>query len=904
RTMDVSSETASLFSDREFLSHLPQEAINILRHGRNDQYLSILAKLSLDPAYTVQIFVRARSLFVEICGRWLDGLSSQADAASVLAALASVIPFAPHLSVFVNETAERSHDGPVAALRSSDPTLLADTSPQALRITLLSILRLLYHENKRFAFLVKPSQLQVLLRHSHRPIRYLTIKILCLYLHASDVTFTQLRDVYLGSEEIDGQWEDKQIDYTFLSLWEEHRIGSIGRRLDGIRSNGITGINGEVPNRFIGHAEFSPTTVCIAGVLIPCIHGPQSRQSSMIETHTVSTNIRAIAKGLLEDRHLLITGSSGSGKTLLIKEIARQLSHSSSMIVLHLNEQTDTRALIGLYSSSDVPGSFKWRPGVLTKAVMEGRWVQIQDLDRAPPDVMSTLLSLLERGELLVPNLGDTIRAAPGFKLIATVRTLENAKGEQAFLRDSMIGTKHWLRVPLNVPPIEELREIVSGRFPILHAYMPRIFDLYNNLTSVNMPTKNTTPGKPYGPRDLIRWCRRISDLLLGAGIQSSNEPVSEILYDGIFLEAIDCFAGGLAFGHARDSTIGIISRCLHIPIEKAQFCLRQREPQYTIHDDRLTIGRSVLFRRKARSRPKAFGKDLSTFATTGPILRSLEAIGVAVKMGEPVLLTGETGTGKTTLAQHLAHCLNHELVVVNLSQQSEVSDLLGGFKPVNPRNLAVTIKDDFDDLFERTFPPSKTNSAYIERAGKAVAKRRWSTATKLWKEAVRMANHSLSSERQNQVGREQRPSTKRRKLEYSQHQCLSAQWENFSSRLQMFQRHLESGEKGFAFSFIEGNIVKAARDGNWVLLEEINLASPDTLESLADLIASDYDDGRSLLLSETGKTERIYAHKDFRIFGAMNPATDVGKRDLPISLRSRFTEIVIEAPDKSRSQL
>lgn len=87
-------------------------------------------------------------------------------------------------------------------------------------------------------------------------------------------------------------------------------------------------------------------------------------------------------------------------------------------------------------------------------------------------------------------------------------------------------------------------------------------------------------------------------------------------------------------------------------------------------------------------------------------------------------------------------------------------------------------------------------------------------------------------------------------------------------------------------------------------MLDEINLASPDTLESLADLIASDHDDGRSLLLSETGKTERIYAHEDFRIFGAMNPATDVGKRDLPISLRSRFTEIVIEAPDKTRSQL
>lgn len=812
-TMDVSSETAAILSDQEFLHHLPQEAVGLLRHGRNDQYLSTLAKLSLDPAYTVQIFVKARSLFVEICGRWLDRLSSQADAVSTLAALASILPFAPFLSVFINEIFDRSHNGAVAALRSSDPTSLADTSPHDLRITLLSILRLLYHDNKRFAILVKPSQLQVLLRHSHRPIRYLTVKILCLYLHASDATFTRLRDTYLGSEDINGQWEDKQIDYTFLSLWEEYRIESIRRRLDEIKNASVSDDNEEVQKRFIDRVEFLPTTACIAGVLMPCIHRSQSGQTSIVETCTVSINMRAIAEGLLEGRHLLLTGYSGSGKTFLVKEIAKQLGQSSSMIVLHLNEQTDTRALIGLYSSSEVPGSFQWRPGVLTKCVMEGLWVVIEDLDRAPPDVMSPLLSLLERGELLVPNSGDTIRAAPGFKLIATVRSLEHTRGEQTFLRHSMIGAKHWLHVPLNLPTIEELGEIVSEKFPILQAYMQRIFDLYKNLISINMSAKNSTPGKPYGPRDLIRWCRRMNDMLLGAGIQSSDRPIPEILHDGIFLEAVDCFAGGLAFGHTRDSTIGTISRCLQIPIEQAQFLLRQREPQYTIHDDNLRIGRSVLLRRKPRSRPKVFGTGHSTFAMTPPVLRSLESVGVAVKMVEPCLLIGETGTGKTTLVQHLARCLNHELIVVNLSQQSEVSDLLGGFKPVNLRSLAATIKDDFNDLFERTFPPSKTNQAYIDRAGQAVAKRRWSTAIKLWREAVRMARQFLSSQGQIQVGQEQRPSTKRRKLENSQHQGIGAQWEDFSSQLHMFQRQLESGEKGFAFSFIEGNIVKAGNN-------------------------------------------------------------------------------------------
>lgn len=42
-------------------------------------------------------------------------------------------------------------------------------------------------------------------------------------------------------------------------------------------------------------------------------------------------------------------------------------------------------------------------------------------------------------------------------------------------------------------------------------------------------------------------------------------------------------------------------------------------------------------------------------FAETGHFMRSMEAVAVAASQQEPVLLVGETGTGKTTLVQHLA---------------------------------------------------------------------------------------------------------------------------------------------------------------------------------------------------------------------------------------------------------
>ena len=53
--------------------------------------------------------------------------------------------------------------------------------------------------------------------------------------------------------------------------------------------------------------------------------------------------------------------------------------------------------------------------------------------------------------------------------------------------------------------------------------------------------------------------------------------------------------------------------------------------------------------------------------------------------------------------------------------------------------------------------------------------------------------------------------------------------------------------------------------------------------------------DGQSLCLTERGDAQPVPRHPHFRIFAAMNPPTDVGKKELPLSLRSRFTELYSE---------
>lgn len=116
-------------------------------------------------------------------------------------------------------------------------------------------------------------------------------------------------------------------------------------------------------------------------------------------------------------------------------------------------------------------------------------------------------------------------------------------------------------------------------------------------------------------------------------------------------------------------------------------------------------------------------------------------------------------------------------------------------------------------------------------------------------------------------------------------------QWESFQNAAEKFERQRVASESGLAFTFTEGILVKAIRSGSWVLLDEINLASSETLQRLFGLL--DGTQG-TVTITERGDTESVERHPNFRLFAAMNPATDAGKKDLPAAMRARFTEIYV----------
>jgi midasin len=343
------------------------------------------------------------------------------------------------------------------------------------------------------------------------------------------------------------------------------------------------------------------------------------------------------------------------------------------------------------------------------------------------------------------------------------------------------------------------------------------------------------------------------------------------------------------------------------------------------------------------------------------------------------------------------------KLVAFNLSQQTDSSDLLGGFRPVGAQEALLPLLAPFQGLVRATWTRGN-NESFLSRVTKYAERRKWHHLLSAYKTALAKVgleepgatsagaeaaaagdakqdveqqllqerrdshqNASTSAEgvpaaagggeggrRQGKAARGRgdkhagsQPSKKRRTAGVAAEQGdapqqqeppqaaaggeggaeggtgrrpsvvlaprLASQWQQFQQEVSAAERAAAASEGGFAFSFVEGQLVQALREGWWLLLDEVNLAPPEVLERIAGLLdtppdaaaahqggpagATTSSSHQGLLLVERGDAAVIQRHPNFRLVAAMNPATDAGKRELPPALRARFTELWVPEP-------
>jgi midasin len=474
----------------------------------------------------------------------------------------------------------------------------------------------------------------------------------------------------------------------------------------------------------------------------------------------------------------LLTSAPSSGKFLLLSHLAATIHPgvANQIITIPLADTSlDPRALLGSYVSSPTkPGTFEWREGLLIRAMRAGRWVVLQDVDRGTSEVLGTLLPLVEslgpskaiggHARIRVPARGE-VTAHENFALFAT-RSLQPSR--LGFARPAFFGAHKFAEVVVGTPLTEELRTIVDARFPRLAGpAADGIIALWGAIKGLGTPSA----GRAVGLRELDKFCTRICAILpssyqpahaaaTAVAVSADDVPAvlpqvfaSPVLREDILTESRDVFFGGGAHSasaraHVIHSAV-LAAQHLGLSPEQRDWVLGGRVPDFQREADAngetvaLRLGRVRL--PAAGAKPGVAPPIMRPFALHKPALALMARIGAALALGEPVLLTGETGTGKTSIVAHMAGTLRRNLIALNLSQQSEAADLLGGFRPVDARVPGAALQDRFVDLFRETFSVKK-NAGFEEGCARAVREIRWKRAVGLWRESARMARERVET--------------------------------------------------------------------------------------------------------------------------------------------------------------
>ena len=536
---------------------------------------------------------------------------------------------------------------------------------------------------------------------------------------------------------------------------------------------------------------------------------------------------------------ICIYGLPGCGKSRLIN-LAWARAHPSEAVLergpvsINIDDSVDAKSLVGTFRSSlTEPGRFEWVDGLLVELIRRGRWLVLEDVDKVNSDILSILPREGDE-HFSIPETGEKVKIHPNFGLIGT-STLQNVKK----LRKTLPS---WLLLECGYPT--DLVSIVNDLLPM--AVGSLVLAAFNAVMSSTAQKGHYE--RSLGLHDLFRGIHRVRLILPSLRLGDSSSFITEFQKSKIGIHLCDIFANHSPFPERRSELVASIESALESGPISSDAC-----PAFSSDPNSISIGDDLILQRRCVLSTNSEA-CLSSFTLTSVHLRTMQRVGRGISHSEGILVVGDTGVGKTTTIQFLANQLGVKMHVYNFSDQTEGSDLIGGLKPVTDMDKLIS---ECEALIRDTLNQSESGQAVIDYIRAKSAKRDMQAVIKAIEKTAAKAIVLFQ--------------------EKAGHEESLYRWKELMSQC------LCSGK---VFRFVPGPLVKAVENGDWILLDEINLAPPDVLRILNGLL-----ENQTVVIPETGQV--IKMHSEFRLFAAMNPPhLGKGKKALPPSLRSRFTEI------------
>jgi MoxR-like ATPase len=127
----------------------------------------------------------------------------------------------------------------------------------------------------------------------------------------------------------------------------------------------------------------------------------------------------------IELRHnIALRGKTGTGKTFLVRLLARE--SEKQLVTLNMTVNTSVDEIKGRFVVHPMPDGrigVKWIDSQLVKAMREGHWVVIEEANFMRDEVASVLYSIMDdrREVILDEHEGEVIKAHPDFRIFLTM---------------------------------------------------------------------------------------------------------------------------------------------------------------------------------------------------------------------------------------------------------------------------------------------------------------------------------------------------------------------------------------------------------------------------------------------------------------------------------------------------
>ena len=556
---------------------------------------------------------------------------------------------------------------------------------------------------------------------------------------------------------------------------------------------------------------------------------------------TTLSNAMRVIRACQLNKPILLEGSPGVGKTSLVTALASVVGQNLSRI--NLSDQTDLIDLFGsdLPVEGGTPGQFTWKDAEFLRALQEGHWVLLDEMNLAPQAALEGLNSVLDhRGTVYIPELGRSFQRHPSFRIFAA-QNPQNQGGGRKGLPKSFVNrfTKVYVE---ELHPRDQLL-ISQHLFPDYPIEWLEGMITFNSRLNEEIVQKKAFAheGGPweFNLRDLIRW---------GSLLKVNERLVhpSECLHT-LYLH--------------RFRTSNDRERVVRIFMESFPIQPTFHAPRPAISPSYLQIGAHFSTR-----------KNLSPHQAHAPLLPShlkyLETIATCSSRGWLVIITGERSSGKSGLLRTLSTLSGNPLREVAINPTTDTTDILGSFEQVDV-NLRL---DELRYKFHAFLDEMTRCSDFI---GTQIL------APSLY-QGIWTNNH------QDSLTRLERfisglPTLQSIVLNQAKADLLS----RVRSTLLLLGAHGR-------FEWVDGPLIQALREGHWVALDGANLCSPSVLDRLNSLCESD----GILMLNERGSVdggiEVVRPHPNFRLFMIVDPQHG----ELSRAMRNRGVEVAVLDPN------